>query len=165
MWHFIDWTFYRNTFHRKIFHKKSPPSFPTFWTDSPEVWFLQAKSWFRSHPADPHEALGRHLMRTIVNDDPLSTIFNDEPSLTIFNDEPSLTIFNDDPLFTIFNDDPSLTIVNIIVHIYFSKTIVFFKSDRFWKNNRIKNGRKSFLYKWSLYQNLQQIVQKKTRRC
>jgi len=46
----------------------------------------------------------------------------------------SLMIVNDDPSLTIVNDKPSLTIVNIIVNnIFFSKTKVFFKSDRFFK--------------------------------
>ena len=44
----------------------------------------------------------------------------------------SLTIVNEDPLLTIAYDDPSLTIVNIIVNKFSLK------------NNRIKNGRKSF---------------------
>ena len=58
-------------------------------------------------------------------------------SLTIVNDDPSLTIVNDDPSLTIINDEPSLRIVNIIVNKF------FFKNDRLFKNNRIKNGRKS----------------------
>jgi len=47
--------------------------------------------------------------------------------------------FNDNPSLTFVNDDPSLTIVKIIVNKF------VFKNDRFLKNNRVKNGRKSFL--------------------
>jgi len=69
---------------------------------------------------------------TIVNDNPLLTIVNNDPLLTIVNDDPLLTIVNDDPSLTIVNDDPSLMIVNIVFNKFsFSKTIVFFKSDRF----------------------------------
>ena len=50
----------------------------------------------------------------------------------------SLMIVNDNPSLTIVNDDLSLTIVKIIVDKQ------NFKNDRFFKNNRIKNGRKSF---------------------
>ena len=50
-----------------------------------------------------------------------------------------LTFVNDNPLLTIGNDDPSLTIVNIIVNKN------YFQKRSFLKNNRIKNGHKSFL--------------------
>ena len=79
-----------------------------------------------------------HVNISFFNDNPWLTIVNDDPWFTIVNDDPSLTIVNDNPSLTIANDDPSLTIVNIIVHK------MFFKNDRFLKNNRIKNGRKSF---------------------
>ena len=55
----------------------------------------------------------------------------------------SLTIVKYNPSLTIFNDDPSLTIVSIIVNKF------FFQKQSFFKNNRIKNGRKSF-YKSSI---------------
>ena len=46
-------------------------------------------------------------------------------------------------LLTVVNKNPSLTIVNIIVNKKISKTTVFQKRS-FFKNNRKKNGRKSF---------------------
>ena len=47
-----------------------------------------------------------------------------------------------------FNDDPSLTIVNIIVNkMFFFQKLSFLQKRLFKKNNRIKNGHKSFLKK------------------
>ena len=49
-----------------------------------------------------------------------------------------LMVVNKNPSLTIVNDDLSLTIVNIIVN---KKE---FQKRSFFKNNRIKNDRKSF---------------------
>ena len=45
---------------------------------------------------------------------------------------------------SIVNDDSSLTIDNIILNKIVFQKLYFFKNDRSLKNNRIKNGRKSF---------------------
>jgi len=59
--------------------------------------------------------------------------------------ETCMSFFSEnDPSLTIVNDNPLLTIVNINGNTIFFKNDRFFKSDCFIKNNRMKNGSKSF---------------------